>query len=621
MKKTFLVSLILLLSIMSQAQNAKTPITSSSQKERVGIKSEEFSAPLSGIIEPKSVDLAWMPILDHVAVKHKKENNVVEEIKNQKLLIKLLDNSRYSPTEDVSLNTAIMPIVSRNFRGNRNNGSSPLDNSIAISNGGKIISVANTTIEFYQPNGTRTYTNSIEGFFNDPGIIDVCDPVVHYDSGSDRFIFFAQECSGSSGNTYLLICFSQTNDPNGSWWRYKLDGDPADLNTWFDYPKIAVSNNELYITGNSFTNSGDFHDVLLYQIDKQDGYAGSNLSWQYWNNIPDAFTLLPVSYGQQGNYGPGVYLVSTESAGSSTIGLYDLTNDMSAADETLLYYPVSTDAYEPAANGFQFGTDTGLDNGDCRSLSGFYLDGVIHFVFHSDYADTYNGINYNRLDVSGLSNESSRFGKTGYEYSYPSVASFSNSENDHSVMIGFGRTGEDIYPEIRVVACDHDWNWSSSVLVKEGAGFSDYTASAGEAERWGDYTGITRKHNDNASTVWISGSYGTSSNDWETWIGEITGITVSAVDETNMIDSHLKVYPNPASASFTTSFNIDRDDDIGIDIYDQMGVHIKNLYAGIAHAGTNNFTFDSDPLTAGTYFISITSNHQILKNEKIIIAD
>ena len=108
-----------------------------------------------------------------------------------------------------------------------------MDNSVAISNGGKIISVANNSIEFYNTNGAMTYTNTIDAFFNDPTITNVCDPVVIYDSGADKFIFFAQECSGNSSNSHILICFSQTNDPNGNWWNYKLNGDPANNNTWF----------------------------------------------------------------------------------------------------------------------------------------------------------------------------------------------------------------------------------------------------------------------------------------------------------------------------------------------------------------------------------------------------
>ncbi|MBK6820752.1 MAG: hypothetical protein IPG85_14685 [Bacteroidetes bacterium] len=53
------------------------------------------------------------------------------------------------------------------------------------------------------------------------------------------------------------------------------------------------------------------------------------------------------------------------------------------------------------------------------------MNGKLHFTFHSDIGNGWNGINYNRLTVSSLTNQSTTFGLSGsYDYSYPSVASF-----------------------------------------------------------------------------------------------------------------------------------------------------------------------------------------------------
>ena len=115
-----------------------------------------------------------------------------------------------SPSENAV--AAVVPAVGTNFLGNINNGSSPLDNNIAISDGGIIVSVANTTVEIDDDNGTNLYYQPIVDFYNDPLITNVCDPVVLYDRPADRFIFFAQECSGVSANSKLLICFSKSNN-------------------------------------------------------------------------------------------------------------------------------------------------------------------------------------------------------------------------------------------------------------------------------------------------------------------------------------------------------------------------------------------------------------------------
>jgi len=212
------------------------------------------------------------------------------------------------------------------------------------------------------------------------------------------------------------------------------------------------------------------------------------------------------------------------------------------------------------------------------------------------------------------------FGLNEYEYAYPSVASFAKTTTDKSVMIGFGRTGESIYPEVRVVSCDDGMNWSASTLVKLGSGYSDYTASNGDPERWGDYTGISRKHNNAAATVWMNGMYGTTSSNWDTWIAEITGTSTTGIENLNA-SSRFQVYPNPVFQEFKTRFELAEKAEISIDIYDVQGKLVQPLFKGLAHAGINQFTFNKANLATGAYFVTITLNHQIIKNEQIIIAD
>ncbi len=619
MKTKLLSILLLIVSPIVNSQVQKTKISATGNVVNQATKSPEYTLSNPKEIIPVSVNLEWKPLLNNKCIKHHSENDLeIETIKNEKWLQK--QSSKTSDVETSVNEKAITPNVGSNFLGNPFTGSSPMDNSIAISNGGRIVSVANTSIEFYNTNGVLTFSNTIEAFFNDPTITTVCDPVVIYDSGADKFIFFAQECSGASNNSNLLICFSQTNNPNGNWWNYKLTGNPMNNDTWFDYPKMAVSNNELYISGNSFTNNSVFQESLLYQIQKNNGFIGGNLTWQVWNNIAsNPFTLLPVSNGQQGNYGPGCFLIATESAGSSTIHLFDLTDDMSSPNEVLNHYSVSTTSYSPAADGNQLGTSTLLDNGDCRALSGFYLNGIIHFVFHSDYSNGYNGINYNRLNTANLTNTSSMFGLSGYEYSYPSIASFATIPSDKSVMIGFGKTGSNIYPEMRVVNCDNNMIWGNSKLVKSGNSYVN--ATGGNPERWGDYTGMARKHNNSSATVWLNGMFGTTSHNWETWIAEINGSSSTADVKEQTNSENFNVYPNPIYQEFQIEFDLQTATFVSIDIYDFQGKLVINLYNGLAKSGKNLFSFNKANLEIGTYFIKISSNNQTLKNEKIIVSN
>lgn len=623
MKIKFLFILALTFTGTIFAQDQKT-ILDESKKLGSATKSQQFTLPRSGETNSASADLKWKPILikKRVSFEPKAPNaELIEKIKSEKLLLKLQQNKNNTATFSESSTQSVSPVVGTNYLGNENNGYSPLDNSIAISDGGIIVSVANTTIEIDNSAGTNLYYNDLATFFNDPNITVTCDPIVLYDKPSDKFILFFQECSGNSSNSYLCIGFSKTNNPaTGGWWTYKLTGNPLNDNSWFDYPKMAISNNELYITGNLFYNDNTNNQALLYQINKVNGYAGANLNWQYWNNISGSpFTLLPVSNGQGLSFGPGCYLVSSTSAGASTINLYDLTDDISATNEQLNYYSVPTTAYSPAGNASQLGTSTLLDNGDCRTLSGFYLNGIIHFVFHSDIGSGWNGINYNRLTIGTLTNTSSTYGLAGsFDYSYPSVSSYATSTTDKSVMIGFGKSSSAVYPEVRVVNCDNTMSWSNSTLVKASSSYVSHTSTT--TERWGDYTGTTRKHNSSTPSIWMNGMFGTSANKWNSWIAEIHDNGPNGIIE-NQAKNDFKLFPNPVIESFTVEFELNENTSLDISIWDINGKIVKELYTGKGLQGNNIFSFSKSNLSNGTYFLIIKNNFNTIKNEKIIIAN
>jgi hypothetical protein len=619
--------LVLIGLFVSNFSFAQSGIANPDESKKMGssIPSQSISIRCMGFVNPISTDLKWRPMLTNLVNESEPlspDQELIEKIKSEKFIQKQQQGAENRTSNQEPSTQFVNPVVGTNYAGNTNDNMSPLDNSVAISNGGYIVSVSNFSIEYDNMSGTNLYYNSLLTLVNgvDPGITGVCDPVIIYDSGSDRFICFVQSMPLTSNK--IFVFFSQSNNPLTGWWIYELAGDPTGNGDGFDYPKLAVSTNELFITGNLFSEpSNTFHQAVIFQIDKLAGYSGASLNYIYYNNINGSpFTLLPVSYGQSGNYGPGIFLVSTNSAGGSTINLYQITNDM-CCSPVINYWSVPTTPYSIAADANQLGTSCTLKTGDCRILSGFYLFnagvGTIHFVFHSDIGSGWHGINYNRLVVNTLSNTSSTYGLIGsYDYCYPSVVSFASTPADNSVMIGFGRSGSSIHPEVRVVNCDNAMNWSGSTLVKSSLSYVSYTSST--AERWGDYTGTVRKHNSPTPSVWMNGMYGDQSNLWETWIAEIHASPTGIDNATT--NSDILIYPNPVIDVFNIEFEIPTNENIEIAVYDMSGQVVKELYNGKAISGTNNFSFNKANLSAGTYFLTIRSSLNTIKNEKIIIA-
>src|ERR1035437_4276505 len=433
----------------------------------------------SGTMSIENIDPQWRAKLQHKISENDGPNqDVLNAIKAEKFNIKkqnLPVNSMAASDDNKEKSTASFgPVLGVNFQGNSNTQGCPQDNTIAISNGGLIASLVNSDIEYYNSSGAYINGMTLVNFYNDNTLSTfICDPKVIYDPQADRFIFYSQTCDGSSATSRVIISFSNTNDPSGLWTYYELTGNPMNDGSWFDYPKIAVSTDEVFITGNLFYDAGTFNQSVVYQIKKSDGYSQLSLTWQYWSNISGSpFTILPVGNGQSGNYGPpGIHLVNTFSNGGSSFNYYYIDNNLSNSP-TMTYYSIPTTAYSVAGHASQSGTTHILDNGDCRAMNGFYLNGIIHFVFCCDIGSGRNGINYNRFTVLNQTNASYSFGSAGnFDYCYPAVASISSSSTDKSVAIAFVRSSGAIYPETRVVTCDDAGNWSNSVLVKAGDGY------------------------------------------------------------------------------------------------------------------------------------------------------
>ncbi len=531
MKHTIVIAL-LIAATSASAQNY-LPIPDKNKALSTAHASGIKSAQLLGFVNPPSADLKWKPALINIThgIEHEAPNQEYLDSTNAVNFKRKMEYRNTHKATSANKTTITTPVVETNFAGNPNDGHTPLDNSIAISNGGYIVSVSNSQIYFYNSSGSLLALNSIVAFLpSSVTVSDVCDPDVFYDACADRFIFFCQQTPLVS-NGKIFICFSKDNNPMDGWWVYSLTGDPTGSGGAFDYPKIAVNDSELFVTGNIYNEpSGTYDQSVIFQINKLDGYAGSPLSYVYYQDIAGSpFTILPVSYGQSGCITTGMLLVSTNNvSGSTSINVYQIVGN-NCCSPTITHYTVATDPYYLPSDAVQLGTTMHLNVRDCRALSGFYSNGgIIHFVFQS--SDPITGddiINYNRVDFTTLTNVSSTFGISGGDCAYPSIASFTTAPTDLSALVGFGFSSSSVFPEVIVVNCDNSMSWSGSTLVKSSSSYVDYGYPSSPPERWGDYTGISRHHSSPTPTVWVSGMYGDLSNHWDTWIAEIGGGTSS----------------------------------------------------------------------------------------------
>ncbi len=566
----------------------------------------------------------------------------LRKVKTEKTLLK--QNNHIVRVRDYRKSTTDPPLVFSSFDANVSIHNSPTDNTFAISNEGIIVSAINSKIEYYSPENKRTYSKSFYDFFADQTLTGILyDPNLLFDPLYNRFIFVVLH-GNSSSDSKLLLAFSKTSDPADGWNLYQMpfkDINPSVYaNKWIDFPRIGISTNELFVSVNIFyDNEGGFYKPLLFQVNKNDGYEGKAVRRKIWDNIRTQnnkvpFTLVPVSYGHNGNIGPGIYLVSNENDGSNKIHLFEITNEMQNGPQVIAK-TLSTESYEISGDALQKGSKTGYDpgvlnTGDCRIQTAFYYSDNIHFVFNGDAGSGYSGIFYYRLNVRNDNLERLVIPKTGYDLAFPSVVS-SSPENSHEqdVLISYLISNKDGYPGFGVFRVDEQMNYSDLVTIADG---DDYVDILGDVERWGDYTTLQRKYNTSAPIIWASGCKATNyrnfstvpativSNTWVSVLAELADNKTNSTEGQVASTGQTAIFPNPVyNGRFTYKFQVPEKGRYAVEIVNLNGKTVKTLFSDVISAGTVRLAFNRLVLPDGNYILIVKNQNQILQHESFVV--
>ncbi|HEY3385207.1 MAG TPA: hypothetical protein VGK46_01780 [Saprospiraceae bacterium] len=524
---------------------------------------------------------------------------------------------------------SITPFITNSFKGNQFNGWAPPDNSVAVSDAGYVVSVINSSVLVMDAIGNVLMEENFEDLFS---VLELnggyFDPKVLYDPEEDKFIIVVLN-GNTPATSRVVLGFSTESNPANGWWLYAYHGDPGGFNLWFDFPSVGISTDDIYISGNQFTENKVFSQTLIYQLGKSEGFRGESISGVIYYDVKDAygysdFTIVPMSYGFDGSVGPGIFMLSTNGNGGSEAMLYYV--DANAQSNPSIYaYTVSIPNYYVPFNGLMLGTTDELKTNDCNTLTGFYADGTVHFAFNTRGDDFHTKIYYCRLNTEDLTNTTLLYGLQPYEYAFPSISPFATEETDKSVLIGFLRTSSTIYPEFRIMAVDHDMNFGNSYLVKGGESYVDVDASA--SERWGDYIGISRRESVTGPEVWVSGSYGKDQENGEenllcTWIAQVTSTETVSVAASDTLLKEFNLFPNPVSGGrINVEFEITNASVLDFLVVDEQGRMIRNLLHRNVKAGLNQFSFSPEPLSPGAYYLVIhDQTSSLLKSQKFIVA-
>lgn len=447
-----------------------------------------------------------------------------------------------------------------------------------------------------------------------------------YDADADRFIMVLVH-GYSLSNSRIIVCFSKSNDPVDGWNYYTFRDHALDAKGWLDYPHAAINSRELFITGNIFTSNDSYKFPAVYQIDKNSGYAGENLDYRIYLDVPTPdgedypFSLVPVAPANADEAAPKIYMVSSVSSKGTDIALYEFYGSLSDNDYGFNSASVAVEPYEISANALMKDLDNAvLMVNDCRIQNALLKDDVIHLTLHGEYGGFYyNGIIYISVDLNSFESTTSKFGETGSDLCFPFIAYLGEKGTGDKFVFSFLKSSESTYPSFWTVGAT--WSsgkieWGEPIEVKAGLNYIKPVNRTDGYVRWGDYSG---SHSDGLGGAWISGEYGDPTRTRATWIAKVYDSELSDIEvESEPVSA--KVFPNPASTNFTAEFELNEAATISARVYDSNGALVKILIEESAFPGNNKLEFDVGSLSNGAYFLKIYDKEKPIYEDKIIIA-
>lgn len=445
--------------------------------------------------------------------------------------------------------SAETPILVNNFRGNLRGGGIPMDNTMAVSRNGFVVSAINSNVIFTLPDGTNTFTRGFADFFKILGLGSrMFDPRVIYDPETNKFIMVVLHGSDPL-SSHLCIAFSKTEDPNGEWNFYKIKGDLEKDGVWFDFPNIAVSKEDLFIAGNMFTAENGYRYSMIVQISKEEGFAGQQLPFKHYAGISgtqgsNVFNPVPAMSGWE-TLTSEMYFISNASNGFHVNVIEEPLEENPVIKA--FRYTGPTVGYPPEAR--QKNTKVLLNTGGNRLRCAIYQQGIIHFAAQTNTDSGDVGIYYGRANVQTKTVSADVITDPERDLAYPTITSFGATEDSDLFLLNYTYAGPDEFPgqAVRTLrGTGNEFLWSDEVITKSGN--TPIGASQDESIRWGDYSGACRRFIDGRVESWICGTYG-NNNSHNTWIGQL----ISPEDMTLPV-AEFKAWPSSTQVDSLITF-------------------------------------------------------------------
>ncbi len=587
---------------------------------QVQYKTTTLQCPLSGTVHIQNCTDTFLAQVRNLDIHEPDESAEYEAL----MRIKTVQQKKYPYKTNAhkALKTTAplaAPTVSLSFVADSNSGTPP-DNYLAVSKNNTCVSVMNSFISVLDGNtgimtkrtGLKTMSLPVglNNFMNDYRY----DPKIIYDPLEDKFICIM--LNGVNAANYIVIGFSQSNDPKGNWNFYKFYGDYKGDTTWFDYPAITISKNEFYFTGNKlgFNTSwqAGFKNSVIYQIKKADGYAGQTLNYKIWDSIyyqgKPIRNLHPVKNGSSISAATPYFLSNRNFATQNdTVFLIRLTDTLNSANASIQINPLKSNlAYGVAADGRQKDTAYSLATNDARILGAFKEVDEIQFVNTSinpsnGAASIYHGTI--QQVSSNPSIQAQLLSIDSLDMAYPNISYFGVNNGNIVSVINCNYSGPRTFAGMHALI-SKSGQYSDWTNIKKGD--SNIVVLSAKQQRWGDYTGSQIDWNF-PGNAWVIGIFGNAKRGYGNYMARLSspynvGIPPLVANKINAIS-----YPNPCYQFTAIDFTLAASAILNFDMYNSNGQLVGHLLTQFCEEGQNRLQFNIGYLSAGIYHLIVTN--------------
>ena len=436
-------------------------------------------------------------------------------------------------TNQVTLNS---PAPSQNFNGILDNGTliPPDINGAAGIN--YIIETTNQQFNIYnKSNGSLATTVSITSLFSPSGLFNFYDPHITYDPNNNRFIIGIDAQTGSSGSSpsAFALAISQTGDPTGNWYIYKVTTTPNAPSDFMDYDELGFNNNWIVMTGNDFPAVGA-NKSYIYVWPRATLYAGGAGSATTFTDLTHLLISPATTYDASQNT---LYMVSEYNGNSGGNGYVNIGSITGTAASPVYNagspLGINQPWKDPTAltKAPQSGQTAarGLEAGDTRINSVIYRNGSLWFT-HAVFLPasgtiTNSGVDWWQINPAALTvTQFNRIADVNAKiwYFYPSL----NVNANNDMLVGYSASSATTFAGAQYalhLSTDAPNTVQTPVQFVNGlAGY--YKTYGGGRNRWGDYSGTAFDPVDNS--FWTFQEWPNTGNNWGTQIAHVpnTGI-------------------------------------------------------------------------------------------------